>query len=149
MFSDLHTSLRNGSGKFRGRVRQGVRNERPDLIDQFSPLGLPRTWREWEQMLYSVESGKSGFEKSLGMPMFECLADRVTIEAGSFFERVPSGGDAYLLSHIIHDWSEEQRLTILGNCRRAMNCAHRITRESRRSRSCLTVSQENMCHGQQ
>jgi hypothetical protein len=29
---------------------------------------------------------------------------RVTIETGSFFERVPAGGDAYLLSHIIHDW---------------------------------------------
>ena len=38
------------------------------------------------------------------------VADRVTIEAGSFFERVPAGGDAYLLSHIIHDWSEEQCL---------------------------------------
>jgi len=24
------------------------------------------------------------------------------------------------MSHIIHDWSEEQCLTILGNCRRAM-----------------------------
>ncbi len=48
------------------------------------------------------------------------VADRVTIEAGSFFENVPAGGDAYLLSHIIHDWSEDQCLTILGNCREAM-----------------------------
>jgi hypothetical protein len=32
------------------------------------------------------------------------------------FERVPAGGDAYLLSHIIHDWNEEQCLTILGHC---------------------------------
>ena len=47
------------------------------------------------------------------------LADRVTIVSGSFFERVPEGGDAYLLSHIIHDWTEEQCLTILGHCRRA------------------------------
>jgi hypothetical protein len=46
--------------------------------------------------------------------------DRVTIETGSFFERVPAGGDAYLLSHIIHDWSEDLCLQILGNCRRAM-----------------------------
>jgi 2-polyprenyl-3-methyl-5-hydroxy-6-metoxy-1,4-benzoquinol methylase len=49
------------------------------------------------------------------------LAERVTIESGSFFERVPVGGDAYLLSHIIHDWSEAQCLTILDHCRRAMN----------------------------
>lgn len=48
------------------------------------------------------------------------LAGRVTLEGGSFFERVPAGGDAYLLSHVIHDWSEDQCLTILENCRRAM-----------------------------
>lgn len=45
---------------------------------------------------------------------------RVAIEAGDFFETVPSGGDAYVLSHIIHDWSEEQCLTILGHVRKAM-----------------------------
>jgi O-methyltransferase domain/Dimerisation domain len=54
------------------------------------------------------------------------LTDRVTIEAGSFFERVPGGGDAYLLSHVIHDWSEAQCLTILGHCRRAMNPGGRL-----------------------
>jgi hypothetical protein len=54
------------------------------------------------------------------------LADRITIQAGSFFENVPDGGDAYLLSHIIHDWSEEQCLTILGNCRRAIRPAGRL-----------------------
>jgi hypothetical protein len=54
------------------------------------------------------------------------LTDRVAIEAGSFFERVPSGGDAYLLSHIIHDWSEAQCLAILGHCRRAMNGGSRL-----------------------
>jgi hypothetical protein len=54
------------------------------------------------------------------------LADRVTIESGSFFERVPEGGDAYLLSHIIHDWTEEQCLTILGHCRRVMKPGSRL-----------------------
>jgi hypothetical protein len=48
------------------------------------------------------------------------LSDRITIQPGSFFESVPEGGDAYVLSHIIHDWTEEQCLTILGNCKRAM-----------------------------
>ncbi len=45
---------------------------------------------------------------------------RVSIAEGSFFESVPAGGDLYILSHIIHDWSEEQCLTILGHCRAAM-----------------------------
>lgn len=48
------------------------------------------------------------------------VESRVSIEPGDFFATVPAGGDAYILSHIIHDWSEEQCLTILGNCRKAM-----------------------------
>ena len=158
----------------------------------------PAFWHSWEEMLYSLETGKTGFEKACGMPLFEYLAqhpeeasyfseamvgfhgaeppavakaydfsgvktlvdvggatgnllaailshhagprgvlydrphvvreapallaargvaDRVTIEPGDFFERVPAGGDAYLMSHIIHDWNEEQCLSILGHCR--------------------------------
>jgi hypothetical protein len=46
--------------------------------------------------------------------------ERVTIQAGDFLQTVPTGGDAYLLSHVIHDWSEEQCLTILGHCRKAI-----------------------------
>jgi hypothetical protein len=53
------------------------------------------------------------------------LADRVTIEAGSFFDRVATAGDAYLLSHVIHDWTEDH-LTILSHCRRAMNSGSRL-----------------------
>lgn len=48
------------------------------------------------------------------------VEDRVTIQHGDFFERVPAGGDAYILSHIIHDWTEAQCHAILGNCRRAI-----------------------------
>jgi len=54
------------------------------------------------------------------------LSDRVTVEAGDFFQTAPKGGDVYLLSHVIHDWSEEQCLTILGNCRRAMKPDSRL-----------------------
>nr|WP_207785951.1 methyltransferase [Altererythrobacter segetis] len=49
------------------------------------------------------------------------VADRVTIESGSFFESVPKGHDAYLLSHIIHDWDDGENATILKNVREAMN----------------------------
>jgi|RhiMethySRZTD1v2_1073278.scaffolds.fasta_scaffold15152_7 hypothetical protein len=157
--------------------------------------------RGFEEMLYSVQTGKTGFEKAVGMPVFEYLArhpedasnfseamvgfhgaeppavaaaydfsgfttvvdvggatgnmlaailsrhvgprgvlfdrphvvrdapallkargveERVTIEPGNFFDSVPAGGDAYVLSHIIHDWTEDQCLTILGHCRKAM-----------------------------
>ena len=166
-------------------------------------LTLGSEWwnRMMEELPYSVRTGKSGFEKALGMPIFEWLAqsperasmfsetmvgfhgaeppavaaaydfsqfktivdvggatgnllttilgahpgpqgilfdmphvvrdapaliqsrglsDRVKIESGSFFEGVPHAADAYLLSHVIHDWSEEQCLTILRHCHRAM-----------------------------
>ena len=172
-------------------------------------LTLAADWcvRGFGHLPYSVETGKSGFEKSLGMPFFDWLAkhpeeaslfsetmvgfhgaeppavaaaydfsglttivdvggatgnllttvlgsypgscgilydlphvvhdapaliqarglaNRVTIESGSFFENVPSGGDAYLLSHIIHDWTEDQCLTILDHCRRAMKPGSRL-----------------------
>jgi hypothetical protein len=155
----------------------------------------------WEELVYSLETGKPGFEKAFGMNAFEYLAQhpeeasyfseamvgfhgaeppavveaydfspfktvvdvggatgnmlaailtrypaprgvlfdrphvvsdapallqargvaqRVTIEPGNFFETVPAGGDAYILSHVIHDWTEELCLTILGHCRKAM-----------------------------
>lgn len=164
-------------------------------------FGSPWFSKGWSEILYSLQTGKTGFEKAMGMPVFDYLAQhpddasyfseamvgfhgaepaavadaydfsgagvvvdvggatgnmlgavlsrhaaprgvlfdrphvvrdapvlleargvapRVTIEPGDFFERVPAGGDVYILSHIIHDWNEEQCLTILGNCRKAM-----------------------------
>lgn len=161
----------------------------------------PAFWRSWEEVVHSVKTGETGFEKANGMPIFDYLAQhpeeaswfseamvgfhgaeppavakaydfsgsgtivdvggatgnllaailgrhsgprgvlfdrphvvadapalleargvagRVTIEPGDFFQGIPAGGDVYLLSHIIHDWNEQQCLTILGHCRRAM-----------------------------
>ena len=44
------------------------------------------------------------------------VADRCEAVGGDFFQSVPAGGDAYILKHIIHDWSDEECLTILGHC---------------------------------
>ncbi len=48
------------------------------------------------------------------------LADRCSVIEGSFFEGIPAGADAYLLRHIIHDWTDEQSIQILGHCRKAI-----------------------------
>ncbi len=48
------------------------------------------------------------------------VKDRCELTSGSFFESVPTGGDAYILKWIIHDWDDERSVTILNNCRRAM-----------------------------
>lgn len=47
------------------------------------------------------------------------VAERMYIEAGSFFDSVPSGGDAYVLKNIIHDWPDEKAAQILRNVRTA------------------------------
>jgi hypothetical protein len=54
------------------------------------------------------------------------LTDRCTVTEGSFFESVPSGGDTYLMSHIIHDWDEASCVAILGRIRRAMPAGGRL-----------------------
>lgn len=54
------------------------------------------------------------------------VENRVLIENGDFFERVPVGGDAYILSHVIHDWDESRCQTILGNCRKAMKQSSKL-----------------------
>ena len=48
------------------------------------------------------------------------VAERCRVLGGSFFEEVPTGGDAYALKAIIHDWEDEESLAILRNCRAAM-----------------------------
>lgn len=48
------------------------------------------------------------------------VSDRCEVVSGSFFESVPAGGDVYLLSRILHDWSDEKASLILANCRRAI-----------------------------
>lgn len=48
------------------------------------------------------------------------LGGRCRAVAGSFFEMIPAGGDAYLMRHIIHDWTDAQCRTILGHIRKAI-----------------------------
>jgi O-methyltransferase domain len=48
------------------------------------------------------------------------VADRCETIAGSFFDAVPIGADAYVLKSVLHDWSDEQCLKILKNCHGAM-----------------------------
>ena len=49
------------------------------------------------------------------------LPERCEVVAGNFFESVPSGGDVYLLSHVIHNWDDDASTRILKNCRDAMD----------------------------
>jgi hypothetical protein len=45
------------------------------------------------------------------------VSDRCEFVGGDFFERVPTGADAYLLKFILHDWEDERCAQILQTCR--------------------------------
>jgi len=41
------------------------------------------------------------------------LSIRCEVVSGNFFQFVPEGGDAYILSRVIHDWDEDKAVAIL------------------------------------
>jgi O-methyltransferase. len=41
------------------------------------------------------------------------LSDRCQVVSGDFFHSVPAGGDAYILSRVVHDWTDEKAVAIL------------------------------------
>jgi hypothetical protein len=48
------------------------------------------------------------------------VADRCELVAGDFFETLPIGADAYILKWILVSWDDDQAVSILRNCHRAM-----------------------------
>src|SRR5262249_6693566 len=48
------------------------------------------------------------------------VAGRCAVVGGDFFATAPGGADAYLLSHILHDWDDAKAGLILDKLRRAM-----------------------------
>ena len=55
-------------------------------------------------------------------PVLEAVgvSDRCEVVAGSFFDTIPSGADAYLLKAIVHDWEDDDAARILRNVRAAI-----------------------------
>jgi hypothetical protein len=66
-----------------------------------------------------VERARSAIEEAR-------LGARCRLAGGSFLESVPGGADAYLLRHVVHDWRDEDTVTILRNCRNAVNPGGKI-----------------------
>jgi hypothetical protein len=54
------------------------------------------------------------------------VAGRCTLRSGSFFEAVIPDADAYSMRHILHDWSDELCIRILGNIRKAIPSSGRL-----------------------
>lgn len=54
------------------------------------------------------------------------VADRASVAEGDFFDEVPPGADAYVLSQILHDWADRDAVRILERCREAMHAHSRL-----------------------
>jgi SAM-dependent methyltransferase len=65
----------------------------------------------------AIEAAKAG----RGGPLPRCQ-----LIHGDFFNEVPADGDAYILKRILFDWTDEEALRILKNCRRAMKSDARL-----------------------
>jgi len=98
-FSGFHTIIDIGGGQ--GTLLSGILKTNPHL----------------QGMLFDLATVTKEAKLNL---QIEGISDRTKVISGNFFESIPQGGDAYLLKHIIHDWDEEQALTILKNCHQAM-----------------------------
>jgi hypothetical protein len=46
--------------------------------------------------------------------------DRLSVAQGSMFTDAPPAADAYVLSHVLHDWDDDSCVRVLQNLRRAM-----------------------------
>ncbi|MGH3897712.1 MAG: methyltransferase [Pseudonocardiaceae bacterium] len=68
-------------------------------------------------MLFDVPAVVAGADKEISGAE---VVDRCKVVGGDFFDSVPGGGDAYLLSNVIHNWDDHHAVQILGRCRAAM-----------------------------
>ena len=70
-----------------------------------------------EGILYDLPQGST---EARSLLQAKGVEDRCHIKTGSFFDSIPSGGDIYVLSRILHDWPDAKAATILANCRKAI-----------------------------
>jgi SAM-dependent methyltransferase len=54
------------------------------------------------------------------------ITGRVRIESGDFFKELPSGADAIIMKHIVHDWDDDSATRILQACHRALGARGKV-----------------------
>ncbi|MEU0691661.1 methyltransferase [Streptomyces uncialis] len=48
------------------------------------------------------------------------LTERCALTCGDFFRAVPAGSDVHLMKSVLHDWADDQVVTILSHCREVL-----------------------------
>jgi ubiquinone/menaquinone biosynthesis C-methylase UbiE len=74
-------------------------------------------------VIVDTPSGIAGAAEQL---QARSLAERCRLVEGNFLEEIPGGGDAYVLSHVLHNWDDAGALKILQNCGRAAQAGARL-----------------------
>jgi len=54
------------------------------------------------------------------------ITGRVRIESGNFFKELPSGADAIIMKHTLHDWDDDSATRILQACHRALGTRGKV-----------------------
>lgn len=54
------------------------------------------------------------------------LRERCRTESGDFFEEIPAGADAHLMCSVLHDWEDDDAVTILRRSREALSADGRL-----------------------
>ncbi len=74
-------------------------------------------------IIYDTEEGLAQAPATLER---QGLTTRCSLMAGDFFRSVPEGADLYLMKSVLHDWTDEQAVTILTHCREVLPSAGRV-----------------------
>lgn len=98
-FAGINTIIDVGGGH--GGLITGILNKNPDMRGIL--FDAPQV----------IEGAKASIQSS-------GVADRCELVAGDLFKSVPEGGDTLVMKWIIHDWNDEQCVTIMKNCHRAL-----------------------------
>jgi hypothetical protein len=84
-------------------------------------------WSTWAPALSATLVDRPAMVDRARLEMEKAgLAERCTFVAADFFDSVPAGADAYLLSRILHDWDDEDATRILRVCHAAMKPGTRL-----------------------
>jgi hypothetical protein len=82
--------------------------------------------RKYPSMQGVLFDRPSVIEEARGAGHISGLESQLTLESGSFMETVPSGCDAYVMKHIIHDWDDDVCTKILTMMRERMPANGRV-----------------------
>jgi O-methyltransferase domain/Dimerisation domain len=83
--------------------------------------GILASCEEVSGVLFDQKSAIEAAKAGRGGPLPRCA-----FVPGNFFDAVPSGGDTYVLKRVLDDWSDEEVMRILKNCRMGMKSKARL-----------------------